>query len=774
MPNAEKDLALEKLKGDPNMWMRLTMLSEDGKTMESVFTDKENPFIKNSAGAMDKIRRLANEGRLYLREEGRSRHFHAVNRDGDSLKLGEQREMKMANTASGPGLAVLMWLSKHYFRWIGLDAISKWLGFNGISNWFEKKLQDRRDAIEVDDRYSKEYRAMSDQKKKELNALRKHEKLMKKLEKIQKEAQLSEQTLNELRGQQAPTTTQQAPTTTQQAPTAPQQQAPLTQPPEIKPNENTMQPTRLGDQPVQQNPPVSPKTNQFAVQQTTQQEIPGTKKEEKTQGENTKDNKIVINGVELTDETVNQFPPHVVDAFRVIQQMISEQEAALKANQQEQAPAQPEANREEQPALMDVEQPAHLQVEDDPEMNQNPPVMNTNQVEAVFHPTVIPYVEEREMTQEELERMFEGTDAPTMDDALPDREADAPLVHGADLEPDQVNVQQRHENQPQTPLQERLAAEKEAMDSVVNWESRLANTLFSSEGVSTAKEYYDTIKDNDGPNFLAGTVCGLLSTTGDPETRKQIMEGLVSGKPLGSEYDDRINEGVTAYNHAFEQMSKGNRDPMTKLITDAALELGRQASQETSLSTRHVMIGRMISNAMTLADNQNLSLKYSDEQWATIRGAFELSKLAQKHYDAKQLLGKENVDMTSKEGRSAVRDLLMGNAVENMIRFDQKHGQQITDTQVLMGCGYLNVENLMNMMSATTIRGSITPEQVKNVLEKPNAYKTARIAKQIGDELCNIMQERFENSNQNMQIERQNEIAPEKQQPESAQVQQPM
>ena len=132
MPNAEKDLELEKLKGDPNMWMRLTMLSEDGETMKSVFTDKENPFIKNSAGAMDRIQSLAGEGRLYLREEGRSRHFHAVNKDGDSLKLGEQHEMKMESTASGTGLAILMWLSKHYFRWIGLDGLSKWLGFDGI------------------------------------------------------------------------------------------------------------------------------------------------------------------------------------------------------------------------------------------------------------------------------------------------------------------------------------------------------------------------------------------------------------------------------------------------------------------------------------------------------------------------------------------------------------------------------------------------------------------------------------------------------------------
>ena len=868
MPNKEKDLALEKLKGDPNIWMRLTMLSEDGKTMKSVFTDKENPFIKNSDGAMDKIRSLADEGRLYLREEGRSRHFHAVNKDGDSLKLGDQREMKMERTASGTGAAILMWLSKNYFKWIGLDALSKWLGFNGISNWFEKKLQDRRDAIEVDDRYSKEYKAMSDREKKELNAIRKHEKIMKKLEKIQKEAELSEQTLKDLRGQQAPTTTQQAPTTTQQTPTTtqqiptppqqqiptpPQLQSPLLQPPEIKPNENTMQPTLMGDVPVQQIPPAPPLPNQFAAQQIPpapplpnqfvakqkkQQEIPGAKKEENQQGENTRDNKITINGVELTDETINLFPPHVVEAFRVIQQMILEQEAAQRGNQQEQAPVQPEANREEQAALTDVEQPAQLQGEDDPEMNQNQPVnipnieepeipqeeleinqnqpedvyltvntsnveepemtqeepeINQNQVEDVPRPVNIPNMEEREMTQEELERMFdhieepemtqeelermfEGTDAPTMDGTLPTQEIDAPLVHGADLEPDQVNMQQRHEDQAQMSLQARLAAEKEAMDSVANWKDRLANTLFSNEDVRTAKEYYEMIKDGpDGPNLLAGTVCGLLSAAGDPETKKQIMEGLLSGKPLGNEHNSRINESVAAYNHAVEQMSQGNREPMTKLITNAALELGKQASQETSLSPRHVMIGRMISNAMDLADNNKLSLNLDKDQWTIIRGAFQLSKLAQMHHNAKQLLGNENADLTSKQGRNAMRDLLMGNAVENMIRIDKTYGQEITNTQLLMGRDYMTVDNLTKMMSATTIRKSITGEQVKNILEMPDSYNSAKMAKELSTELIEIAQKGYDEYEKSKQLDMQKVNEPENQQQlASAQLQQAM
>lgn len=677
MPNVEKDIELEKLKGDPNMWMRLTMLSEDGSTMENVFTDKENPFIKNSAGAMDKIQSLANEGRLYLREEGRSRHFHAVNKDGDSLKLGEQREMKMDKTASGTGSAVLMWLSKNYFKWIGLDALSRWLGFDGISNWFEKRLQARRDAIEVDDRYSKEYKAMGDRRKKELKALRKHEKNLKKLEKIQKEAELSEQTLNELRGQQTPATTQ-------QEPTAPQQQAPLTQPPEIKPNENTMQPTLTGDAPVQQTPPVSKAPTRFAVQQqTAQQEIIGEKKEKTEEKENS--NRIIFRGVEYTAENINELPENIRNAVQQLQNVI----------------------------------------------------------------------EQYDREQEQAKTNGQNTEIPFVD-------MNSPISQPPEPEPEKVSIQPQQMEQ-QTDLQKRLAAEKEAMDSVANWKDRLVNTLFSHKEGSTLKEYYDMIKDKPaGPDFLAGTVCGLLSAAGDPESSKQILEGLVGGKPLGSEYDNRINEGVTAYNRAVEQMNNGNREPMTKLITDAALALGRQASQEDGLSPRHVMIGRMISNAMSLADQHDLRLKLNEEQWATIRGAYQLSRLAQNHHNAKQLLGKEPMDVASEEGRSAARDLLMGNAVEKMIQLGKYHKQEITDIQLLMGCGCLNVDNLTKMMSSTQIRKDITPEQVKEALEMPNGYDSARMAKQLGEELLTIAREGTAPVEKNRQMDMQKQNEPEK------------
>jgi hypothetical protein len=242
------------------------------------------------------------------------------------------------------------------------------------------------------------------------------------------------------------------------------------------------------------------------------------------------------------------------------------------------------------------------------------------------------------------------------------------------------------------------------------------------------------------------------------------MEGLLSGKPLGDAHNSRINESVTAYNHAVEQMSQGNHEPMTKLITNAALELGQQASREDGLSPRHVMIGRMISNAMSLADQHSLRLKFNDEQWATIRGAAQLSELAQRHHNAKQLLGKENIDMTSKVDRNATRDLLMGNAVESLIQIGKYHGQQTTDIQLLMGCGCLTVESLTKMMNRTQIRKDITEDRVRDIMEMPNSFDSARTAKQLGEELLTIAQEVTDTYGRNRQMDMQRENQPENEQ----------
>ena len=752
MPNNQQGFDWKALKTDPKMWMRLAMPSKNGKYLENVFKDKENPFEKNNQAAVETLEKLAAEGKLYLRDFGRSRHFQKVEKGDDGLKLGAQHEIKLSNSTAGFGLSVLMRLSRAYFKWIGLER---------ISNWFDGRLKRRAELNELNSRYKEEYKSLTKEQKKELKALRKHEKNLKKLEKFQKEVDKTQQELDELRGVN----------------TKGEMDSPLSQPPTVEQKENTMQPTLLGDQPVQQIPPAPPLPNQFAVNQTTQQEIPGTTKEENERGENTRDNKITVNGVELTEETINQFPPHVVEAFRVIQQMIVEMEANKQANQQTVQQNVEEQLNENQPNELDmgsindiVEQKIEnttVQQGIEEQLNEDQPnELDMGSINDIVEQPIENTDDQPEVTGGTLEQIFSNNPVqPTADEKVPDQEIDSLLKNGADMEPEQVNIQERHEDQAQMNLQERLAAEKEAMDSVENWKDRLANTLFSHEEGDVVKDYYENIKDKpDGTYLLAGTVCGLLSAGSDPESKKQIMEGLLSGKPLGNEYSTRINESVAAYHNAVEQMSRGNRDPMTKLITDAALELGRQASQEDGLSPRHVMIGRMISNAMSLADENKLILNCNEEQWATIRGAFQMSKLAERHHNAKQYLGQEPMDVSSKDGRKAVRDLLMGNAIENLIKVGKYHGQQTTDVQLLMGSGCLTVESLTKMMSVTQIRKEITEERVRDIMEMPNSFDSARTAKQLGEELLSIAQEVSDFYGRERQMDMQKQNQPENEQ----------
>ena len=713
MAIGERDFNLEQLKTNPKMWTRLATRSSNGNTMENVFKEKDNPFEKNSIAAMETIQRLAAEGNLYLREYGRSRHFHKVEKDGNELKLGEQHEMKISNRNSDPILGGLMWLSRGYFKWIGLEK---------VANWFDERLKQRTAIKDLDKRYKEEYKSLTKEEKNELKAIRKHEKKLKALEKAQKEAEKAQQEIDKIRGKDTSKSKE-------------EMDSPLSEPPKQEPEKNTMQPTLEGDQPVrEQKQAQETRENNLVQEKVAQEEIPGTKKA--APEKNDKKAQFFIDGVELTEETEKQFPEHIVKAFKLIQQLIDEMEAVKQANQQpvQEQPAEVKENAqsvpETQPEATEITQEENVQKEgtliDLDDLGQNVAENNENT---------------QKIDLAELESIFQNT-AAQQEGPVEEVKAEmtAPLTEPPKVEEDKVGIHGRPKEQEQPTLQERLAAEKEAMDSVVNWKDRLVNTLFSHEEGGPVRDYYDLIKDQQaGSDFLAGTVCGLLATgAGNPESMKQIMDGLLSGKPLGNEYDNRISEGVIAYNQAVEQMNKGDKEPLVKLITDAALELGKQASLETSLSPRHAMIGRMISNAMSLADEHQLDLPLGPEDWCVIRGAAELSKLAQKHHDAKQHLANGNLDFTKREDRNAVRDLLMGNAVENMLRVDQKEGQQLTNTQVLMGSDYLSVKNLSKMMNATTVRATITAEQVMNLMTMPDSYNSAKMAKQLGDELLDI------------------------------------
>ena len=695
----EQIMDLEKLKMDPRMWMRLATPLDDSNVLGNVFQDKENPFEKNSKAAMETVQKLASEGKLYMREKGRSRHFREVKMDGEALKLGDQHEMKLANRSSDPVLGALMWMSRGYFKWLGLEK---------VSNWFDERLK-RRDAIkEMDNQYKEEYKSLTEEEKKELKALRKHEKNLKKLEKVKKEAEKTQQELDKIRGVDTKTKGE--------------MDAPLNQAPEIEPEKNTMQPTRMGDEPVREQKTVQPtRTNNLVQERTAEQEIIGEKKEKAAGNENS--TKINLNGVEYTKENINELPEIVREALQMIQQFIEQQKAIERGTRQR--------NQEQLEVKKTEQQPEKFAENIQPVTNEN--------------------------RQEEMPAATGEEIRPTVNAEAFEKEMPAPLNDPPKLEDKKVDIQGRPKEQEQPTLQERLAAEKEAMDSAINWKDRVANSLFSHEEGSTAREYYQMISNGNeaaGAEFLSGAVFGILaSNSGGPEQKQQVMDALLSGKPLGSENANLIDNGVAAYNDAIARKTNGNPNRLSDMLAESIRELSHQASREATLSPRLVMLGRLLSNAAQIANENGLELPMDEDELSVARGAATLAEVAQKYHNARQFLGNEPMDMKSLDGRKAVRDLLMGNAVEKMIQQDINMGQTITNTQQIMGEGLWTLKNLQLFTSDTTTRRGIQPEDIQVLLERPNSTKALGIGKNTVNEIVQASMEVYTEAEQAMQKE---------------------
>ena len=90
MADTQKSFDLELLKTDSRLWKRLSTPVGRGRTLGNVFNEKENPFEKDGYAAMELAKRLAAEGKLFIREDGRSRHYRKVEMDGEKMKLGKQ------------------------------------------------------------------------------------------------------------------------------------------------------------------------------------------------------------------------------------------------------------------------------------------------------------------------------------------------------------------------------------------------------------------------------------------------------------------------------------------------------------------------------------------------------------------------------------------------------------------------------------------------------------------------------------------------------------
>jgi hypothetical protein len=92
-----------------------------------------------------------------------------------------------------------------------------------------------------------------------------------------------------------------------------------------------------------------------------------------------------------------------------------------------------------------------------------------------------------------------------------------------------------------------------------------------------------------------------------------------------------------------------------------------------------------------------------------------------------------------------------------------------------MGCGCLSVDKLTKLMGATQIRKDITEDRVRDIMETPKGFDSARMAKQLGEELLTIAQGATDTNGRNRQMDMQRDNQPEnEQQLDPAQLQQPV
>lgn len=732
MADVQQSFDLEKLKTDPTMWMRLAMPVGKRKNLGNIFAGKENPFAQNGAAAMEKIQRLASEGKLYLREKGRSRHFRKVNADGKKLNLGDSFEARPDRNGD-PIYGALMRASRAYFKWIGLDS---------ISGWFDKRAKNYEAVRERDNRYKEEYKAMTSEQKSDLKKLRKQEKqeekARKKLKELEKKTAEARKELDKILGKDTRDKGE--------------MQTPLTMPPKPEENKGSMQPVHLGDdlQKERKNEPI-------VAQPPAQTEEP--KKEEKKS-----EVRLSVNGQEFTKENIAQAPADVQRAFKLIEAIAEQMEKTQQTQKTEQTVQttmmqDAATNTEELPKINEaVQTEAFTQTEEGIQAGEGLQTEEgiqageETQVEEANQTKDIPQVEEVKQT-EEAPQVQENV--PTADQKVPETEMPAPLTNPPDLEKNKVSAHGRAPEEGD--LAARLAAEKQRMDAVRNWKEQIENALFSHKEGADLKGKYELLQDDPQISaiYLSMAAFGTLAETGnDPAA----LDKLLSGQSLGSNYDGQIRHGVENATRVSADNASGSEKPLEEFLANTVRQLSGLASQEGQLSERHVMLGRLISNAMGIAEANELTLPLSEAELAAAKGAVNLAKIARSYCDARQYLGSGPLDMTSEKGVEAVRDLLMGNAVNTMIKQDQLSGEKINSCQILMGTGIWSEEKLAQMTNSSKVRRAIQPNQVAKILEKPDSPMAHKAAKSVINEVIAQTEEIYQAQQKTAERTKEHEI----------------
>jgi hypothetical protein len=308
------------------------------------------------------------------------------------------------------------------------------------------------------------------------------------------------------------------------------------------------------------------------------------------------------------------------------------------------------------------------------------------------------------------------------------------------MEPDKIQIQQRAPEAKPLTFPERLEAEKQALEATKHWRDTVANSLFSHQGGEDLMNNYRMINQNPnlGRTFLETAVLGLIANSGrngGEQNNREMLDALLDGRPIGPENDNFVRG---AANYAHDVMDNPNPDQMKEMLADAARELAWQAGQEPALSVRHVMIGKLISAAMSMAQEKGLNLGLNAPETRMVQGAVEMGKVALHYENARQYFAANPLDLTNEDCRTQLQSLLVGNAVENAMKTDRKNGEgvtAVTTTHTLMGCGVWSEENLRRLSNNSRVITRISSQELQDMLENPNG----KIADKAGNSVAKAM-----------------------------------
>ena len=780
MPKVEKNFDLKKLKEDPSLWARLATPGDDKNVLKGVFDGQDNPFERDPEGAMKKIKHLASEGKLYVREYGRASHYHKVNMNGKQLETEGSYKQVIGNPDMAGGL--LMRLSRAYFKWIGFDS---------IANWFDKRLEKRAERIKKNKEYKAKYKKLSKEEKKELKRQEKQEKALekakKKLADLEKATLKAKNEVNQLLSKMGKKVLG-------------EMDSLLSQPPDPEKDKNSLQPNLLGDDEQKQREKTSPEQEKTPVNNDKEKE-PTEEKKEKETPKLDSDVEITINGKTYTRENLHEAPEDVQKLISALDSLAKEMQK-MESERKEKAPQTEEKTKEQtEEPLIDEEESLLIEddedsvlieddedsvlieddkdsvlIEDDAEslIEEETPGKTEDFLDLKSFPLTndVQFADVSEFEFDEpAEKVNKTENAPLTNDVqfadvsefefdeptekVNKTEMEAPLNQPAKIEKDKVGAQNRPKEQTTSNLKDQLFQEEQRMNAVRNWKNFLEDALFAHESKELRQNRHNMLENPKvGDEFLSCVTFGILTKKGlNSENKQQVMDTLLDGKSIGHLNPELIRDGTSNYSNVLKDMAFNNKKPMEELLTNAVKELSQQVSRETELSPRTVMIGRLISNAMLLAENNKIKLPLNEKETAMAQGAVTMARIAQNHHNARQYLGKEPMDITSERGRGAVRDLLTGNAMEQMILKDKSAGEFVTNTQLLMGKGIWSEDNLSQMTTHVLMKNDINQAQVGKILNDPKAVPAQKAATRIMD---GIVSETLEQQNIQKQVVQRN------------------